>query len=206
MTKIKNFRINLRTREVARWLKNRQGVSVTPELEASIDQGIRESKALLETAALYTTLNRQTAAKTLPIELPRSVTAVSIIAATVGPKLEEARAAAEAQQNSAEAWLHAALQEEALNQTVHFAVRLIQEQAKEEECEMSSPVPAQDASLLLPLAALLGIQRIAIPFDVNSPSLPSYSRLVWTLWTPIAKSSSRRSDSVRVEKEKVSAV
>ena len=74
-------------------------------------------------------------------------------------------------------------------------MRLIAEQAKEEECDLSAPSQAEEISLLPPLAALLGIQRIGLPCDGQAPCLPSYSRLVWTLWTPAAKSSSRRGDA-----------
>jgi hypothetical protein len=202
MTKIKNFRIFLRSREIARLLKNREGIPTTPDLEASIEQAIKESKRFLETAALFTTLSKAIAQKTTPLLLADSATAVSLIAATVGPKLEEERAAALAANEPARASLLAALQEEALHQSVQFAVKLISEQAKEEECDVSALFRAEDLpadghgiSLLPPLAALLGIQRIGLPFDGNAPCLPPYSRLVWTLWTPAAKSSSRRSDA-----------
>lgn len=202
MTKIKNFRISLRPREIARLLKNREGIPTTPELEASIEQAIKESKRMLETAALFTTLSKATAQKTTPIIFADHATAVSLIAATVGSKLQEEHGAALAGNEPVRASLLAALQEEALHQTVQFAVKLILEQAKEEECELSAlsqaedlPAGGQGSSLLPPLVALLGIQRIGLPFDGNAPCLPPYSRLVWTLWTPAAKSSSKRSDA-----------
>ena len=195
MTKIKNFRISLRSREIARLLKNRDGIPTTPEMEASIEQGIKEYKRFLETAALFTTLSKATAQKTTSLILADKATAVSLIAATVGSKLDEERAAALAGNESIRASLLAALQEEALHQTVHFAMKLIAEQAKEEECDLSALSQAEEVSLLPPLAALLGIQRIGLPFDGNAPYLPPYARLVWTLWTPAAKSLSRRSDA-----------
>jgi len=195
MTKIKNFRISLRSREIARLLKNREGIPTTPDLEASIEQAIKESKRFLETAALFTTLSKATAQKTTPLLLTGPATAVSLIAVTVGPKLEEERAAALAANESLRASLLAALQEEALHQSIQFAVKLISEQAKEEECDLSALSRAEDVSLLPPLAALLGIQRIGLPFDGNAPCLPPYARLIWTLWTPASKSSSRHSDA-----------
>ena len=64
MTKIKNFRITLRPRDMARWLKTNERLESTPALETSIGQAIKESKALIQPAALYTTLTRATAEKT----------------------------------------------------------------------------------------------------------------------------------------------
>ncbi len=46
MTKIKNFRIHLRPREIARWLKKERGLETTPDLEMTIEQGIKEANAL----------------------------------------------------------------------------------------------------------------------------------------------------------------
>jgi hypothetical protein len=143
---------------------------------------------------VFTTLSRATTQKTTPLSLTARATATSFIAATVGSKLEEACATALAKEETAQAYLLTALRDEALHQSIQFIIKLIAEQAKEEECELSALSQAEEASLLPPLAALLGIQRIGLECDENAPALPPYSRLMWTQWTPVAKSS-RRGDA-----------
>ena len=149
MTKIKNFRITLRTRDMARWLKKERGLESVPELELAIDQLVKESVRWVEPAAVYTTLTRAIAEKTSALVFPEKSMAVSVIAVSVGPRLEEERLAARqasgearhemaAQSDPSREMLLAALAQEALAQTLHFAVRLVQDQAKEEDCEMSA--------------------------------------------------------------------
>ncbi len=193
MTKIKNFRISLRVREIARLLKNQEKLQITPALEASIEHAMSDAKRLIQPAAVYTTLTRATAEKTTTLTLGEETVAVSVIAVTVGPELEKERQAALARQDTLQAALMGALQLEALAQAVQFAVRLIQDQAKEEECEMSAPLQAGEVSLVPALGALLGIQRIGIVLEPQSP-LPPYARLAWTLWTPLAKRSAKRTE------------
>jgi len=198
MTKIKNFKINLRPREIARWLKKERGVESTPELELAIEQLIKESKPWVEPAAVYSTLTRAIAENTTPLVFADKSIAVSIVAVSVGPRLEEERLTARAHP-SREALL-AALGQEALTQTLQFAVRLIQDQAKEEDCEMpaaaAAPLPegGVEPSMVSSLATLVGIQRIGIEIDPSAPALPPYARVAWLFWTPVGKGAAKRAE------------
>src|SRR3954465_10881189 len=84
VTKIKNFRIHLRSREIARTLKAQAKLQITPALEASIDHAINDSKRLLEPSAVYTTLTRSTAEKATSFPLADPEVAASVIAVTIG--------------------------------------------------------------------------------------------------------------------------
>src|SRR5688572_21820758 len=158
MTKIKNFRIHLRPRELARWLKKERGMETTPDLELTIEKASSDSKRSIETAAIYTTLTRAVAEKTTPLAFPDKAIAVSVIVVSIGPALETQRLAAAGDEES----LAAALQHEALTQSLQFVIRLVQEQAKEEDCEMSLPPLAGETPVNVSLATLLGVQRIGI--------------------------------------------
>ncbi len=188
MTKIKKFRVTLRPREVARWLKKEKGMEITPDLELEIESQIKEARWLAP-AAVYTTLTRQTAEKTTPVSFPDQSVALSITAVSIGPVPEDSSAMLQA------------LVHEALSQTVQFVTRLITEQAKEEDCEMSAPESVQDPTLAATLATLVGVNRIGITVDASHPVLPSYSRVCHSFWTPVGKGSPRRAESAgRVEK------
>jgi uncharacterized oligopeptide transporter (OPT) family protein len=195
MTKIKNFRVHFRSREIARWLKVHDHLQVTPALEASIEHAISDSKRWLQPAALYTTLTRSTAEKTTPLPFPEGAVAASVIAVTVGGAVESERAEALARQDAMQASLLGALEQEALQQATQFVVRLVEEQAKEEECELSPLIDTQVDPLLTSLGTLLGVQRIGIVLNAAAPQLPPYARLTWMSWTPLAKTSARRKES-----------
>jgi hypothetical protein len=196
MTKIKNFRITLRPRDMARWLKKERGMETTPELELAVEQLIKESKPWISPAAVYTTLTRQIAEKTTSLSFPNKSIAVSVVAISIGTALHEQRLATPS--DPIRDPLLAALEQEALAQAVQFAVRLIQDQAKEEDCEMSAPVTAEDVQTASALATLVGIQRIGINLDAVSSELPPHARVAWLFWTPVGKGSAKRPEKVAV--------
>jgi hypothetical protein len=192
MTKIKNFRITLRAREIARWLKKERGLETTPDLEISIDQLTKEGKGLIEPAAVYSTLTRQIAEKTTKIVFPDKAIAVSVIVVSIGPTLAQKRS--EAPLDAGRESLLAALEQEALSQALSFAARLIQDQAKEEDCEMSAPMAVLDPAEASALASLVGVQRIGINLENSANELPSHVRLASLFWTPLGKGASRRAE------------
>ena len=200
MTKIKNFRINLRPREVARLLKNQAKLQITPALEASIEHAINDAKRAIQPAAVYTTLTRSTAEKATALPLADPAIAASVIAVTIGPVFENEIAAASEHQDLLQASLLGALRDEALHQAVQFIMRLIEDQAKEEECDMSAPRVVTDGVLLGSLGSLLGAARIGIHLQNEPPQLPPYARLVWTVWSPKVRAKAAAKPAGRAEK------
>jgi len=208
MTKIKNFRLTPRPREMARWLKRERGLETTPELELALEQITKDAKQSIETAAIYTTLTRQVAEKTTPLAFPHKSIAVSIAAVSIGPALGTLREASHS--DALKESLLSALHQEALSQSLHFVVRLVQDQAKEEDCDMSPPVSIEDLpngqaglsagkqgpDLASSLAILLGVQRIGIALDASIPEIPPHVRVAWLFWTPIGKAANRRAEKV----------
>ena len=203
MTNIKNFRISLRPREVGRLLKNQAKVQITPELEASIEHAVNDAKRMLQPAAVYTTLTRNTAEKATSLPLTDPIVAVSAIAVTIGKGLDEEIAIAADRHEALQGSLLQALREEALQQAVQFIMRLIEDQAKDEECDLSAPRDAAEGLLLTSLGPLLGIQRIGIDLNLDNPQLPSHARLVWTVWSPKVRVKAPAKSAGRAEKAAV---
>src|SRR5579864_2854877 len=199
MTKIKNFRVSLRPREMVRWLKKERGMETTPDLELTVEQMAKEAKNWIAPAAVYTTLTRQTAEKTARLPFPEKAVAVSVVAVSIGPAVAVRREAAAADPTREP--LLAALEQEALAQSLQFAFRLIHDQAKEEDCDMSPPVSLQETHVTSSLATLLGVARIGISLADSASGLPSYARLSCLFWTPLGKGSARRAEPTgRAEK------
>jgi hypothetical protein len=193
VAKIKNFRVPLRPREIARWLKKERGMETTPELELEIENWIKASKAWITPAAVYSTITRQTAEKTTSLSFPKEAVAVSIAVVSIGPALEKESQSAPA--DAAREPFYAALAHEGLSQSVQFAMRLLGDQAKEEDCEMSMPVPVTESALASSFASFVGVSRIGVELSGADAPMPSYSRVCYAFWTPIGKSSSRRTET-----------
>jgi hypothetical protein len=204
MTKIKNYRITLRAREVARLLKAEAKLQITPALEASIEHAINEARRQLQPSAVYTTLSRSTAEKATPLPMADPAVAASAIAVTIGTALNEEIQSATDRQDTLQASLLQALRVEALQQAVQFIMRLIEDQAKEEECEMSAPRDVNDGVLLTSLGSLLGMQRIGINLASENPQIPPHARLVWTVWSPKVRAKASAKTAGRAEKAAVS--
>jgi hypothetical protein len=203
VTKIKNFRSQLRAREIARLLKVRAKLQITPALEASIEHAISDAKLRLQPAAVYTTLTRSTAEKATSLPLTDPAVAASVVAVTIGAGLEEEIAAATARQDAMQEDVLKALREEALGQAVQFIMRLIESQAKEEECDMSAPRETTESVLLGSLGSLLGTHRIGLALDKDASTLPPYARLVWAVWSPKVREKTRQAVGGRAEKAAV---
>jgi hypothetical protein len=200
LTKIKNFRITLRNREIARLLKA-QGLQITPALEASIEHAVQEYKSLIQPAAVFSSLNPAEANKIISSPLPENSVAVSFAAVTIGPQLSAAGAVSGA--DPLQTSLLKSIEQEALHQAGQFVLRLIQDQAKEEECELTQALDIE-ASFLPSLAGLLGIERIGMKAGETSAVMPAGSRILWTSWVPVVKTSPKKSPSAaRSEKAAV---
>jgi hypothetical protein len=192
VAKIKNFRVPLRPREIARWLKKERGLDTTPDLELEIENWIKASKAWITPAAVYSTITRQTAEKTISLSFPKDAVAVSIAVVSIGPSLQKE---SEGAQDAVREPFYSALAHEGLSQSVQFAMRLLGDQAKDEDCEMSTPVPVTESPLACSFASLVGVSRIGVELSGADTAMPPYSRVCYAFWTPVGKSSSRRTEA-----------
>jgi hypothetical protein len=203
MTKIKNFRINLRVREVARLLKARQnGIPLDPEQEASLEPALVQCRGLLAPASLYATMTRQTAVNAVPFELPKKCVALSAICVTIGPGLMELRQQAEAEGHAARAILLSCIEQEALQQSMTFALRLVQDQAKKEDCLLSDPEECREGDTRKKLATLLALERIGLTLAEPDAALPLYARLVYAVWMPASKTPAAKKTPSKSRAEK----
>jgi len=203
MTKIKNFRIQLRTREVIRTLKTCLD-PWTPEHEAIVSQKIEQFFPSIQTAALYTTLTRSTAEKATSLPLSEKAIAVSVVIVGIGPLLDDLKKQLDTQENNLDSHWISAIQSESLHQSMSFAMRLLTDQAKEEECMLGTPIDIHEALLVPTLSTLLGIERIGLQLDTENPQLPSHVRLAWIEWTALPKKTTSRKSAAAPTSSRVS--
>jgi len=187
MTKIKNFRITLRSREVLRTLRILEGDSFDPSWESCIEADLSPLKALVKPAAIYATLTQSTAVKATPLELPKKAVALSVLVVSVGTELAQSRLLSDAEGDARRVRLLNAVEKEALDQSVAFVMRLLQNQAKEEDCELADLHTPEQLQTAQKLTTLLGIERIGLSDLSEESPLPTSARLHYVLWMPAGK-------------------
>lgn len=204
MTKIKNFRITLRGREVARLLKAKIGMPLDPAQEASIEPALAECRARLKPASLYATLTRQTAVNAVPFELPGKAVALSVIGVTIGPGIGDLWQAVDLPAGrQARIDLLQAIEQEALQQAAAFALRLVQDQAKKEDCELTDAQDCQETETRQKLATLLDLGRINLALGESDAAVPAHARLLYTVWLPTGKSAAKKPSSKPAAKSRL---
>ncbi len=193
MKKIKKFRVQSRSSAVLRGLKALTGdTRLTPELEKAVEQEIQNAQDLFSTAAFYSTYNaEQSPAWAAPIwesknENGASPVALTLFTTTVGPSLEKELSSSLDRGENLRSQILTCLGEEAAEQASNFVYRLLQEEAKQESCELSTRQAAEEAQQREILSALEA-DKIPVVLDDKGHLTPRFSRAGYILWWPPAK-------------------
>ncbi|MGQ0644624.1 MAG: hypothetical protein ACT4O3_03935 [Elusimicrobiota bacterium] len=190
--KIRKFKVQPRLASVLRGLKALTGdTRLTPELEKAVEQEIQNAKDLHDTAALYATFNAGDAPPwTAPLWESRSEAgaapvALTVYAATVGAPLEKELAETLARNEALRGQILTCLGEEAAEQAAHFVYRLVQEEAKDESCELSPRLAEPER--LPDVLSSLEADKIGIRLKDDGRLSPRFARAGHVLWWPPAK-------------------
>lgn len=189
--KVKKFRIRSRLPSVARILKSLLSIKQLPsELEESLPKESESLLAHVMPAASYHTWNRDE----LPLELHGAVEAagaekalaVTAVIATIGSSAEDALSELLLNGETVKAQVVTALAEDAADASFQFALRLLADDAKNDDCEVSDPVPVTGA-LLSHVLGLLEAQQDGITVDPAFHLSPRFTRVALAFWWPVAK-------------------
>jgi hypothetical protein len=189
MNKIKNYKINLRQASILRLLKNTTQVSqITPQLETAVGDEIAHVQTLIEPAAGYVTLMRDKAPKELTCNAEGGWVAATLYLVTIGSKIEGEIAEARARGESIVANILHASAMEALEQSVNFVNRLVTDEAKDEECELSERVSLvlNDSSAKV-FSALIAPDKIGAAKITGEIRSPAYTDCGIIYWMPLKK-------------------
>ena len=194
MKKIRCFKLKLRPREVVRTLKNTQAIAeVTPQIEAAVSREIERLSPLCEPAAVYETVRRDAVTIDFGLDIPKECVAVSMYAVTIGAGVEEEVRTAQQHNEALIEHLVHAVALEALEQSAQFVFRLIREEAREDECELSARQRIQPPAIVAAILSAVAADKIAITMAPDAPApTPRYSSCGVILWLPVKKAASRR--------------
>jgi len=185
MQKIKKFKISLAPASVRKNFKVLAGIErLTPEEEDRLSREYENSRSWLSPAAVFETFrsDRWPAFLTVSMEPLRPV-AASVLVATIGPQVEE-QIGREASPSVPHAIMLAALAEEGAESAADFVSRLITEEAKKEDCELTVREELTDpAKIELALKGLCA-ERIGVTLKAPGVLSPRFTRVASLLWIP----------------------
>ena len=160
---------------------------ITPEIEDEIHRQSRRMNGIIAPAALYDTLPREKFPKELVAEPPENWVAASVYLATIGEGAQNDLLSA---QNSGEQLVGQVLHSvalESLDQSGNFIRRLIEDEAKEDSCELSRQKTVSGEESWKKLLELLPGDKIGISFLGGDRFSPMYSTGGIIFWTPLKK-------------------
>ncbi|MDR3125377.1 MAG: hypothetical protein LBU10_05890 [Endomicrobium sp.] len=186
MRKIKNFKINLRIKEISSVIKKLNNISIDSiELEEIIRRSCSIYSKFLYPSAIYDTFSKEVFPSFEEnIILPKFV-ACSVFFVTIGNTLEEQYKLNTDVFGEYTSTIVSAIAVDALEQSKNFIQRLIISEAKNESCEVSRAEEIQD-SLCSEFVKLVPISKIDISV-VSGKLNPKYSTCGLFYWIPSKK-------------------
>jgi hypothetical protein len=190
--KIKKFRIKPRWPVVGKILKGLLGTKkLAPEVEESLPLDIQAVSAQLIPAAFYHTW----AQGHVPARLDQlladqgldKAVAVTAVVATAGTTVEESISDLLLKGESNKSQVLSAIGEEAADLSFSFIHRLLQEEAKGDDCETTDPITIKDQELLAEILTLLDAGQEGISLDTAGHLSPRFTRVAAVAWWPVKK-------------------
>lgn len=181
MRKIKNFKVNLRIKEISRVVKKLNNISeVSVELQGMIKRSCRMYSKFLHPSAVYDTFSKKSSRLFEEnISLSKFV-ACSVFFVTVGNALEEEYKLDTNAFGEYTFTIVSAIAVDALEQSKNFIQRLISNEAKDENCEISR-VEEIRSNIYDEFAKMVPIEKISV--DIVSGELkPKYSTCGLLYW------------------------
>jgi len=188
MRKIKNFKINLRVRDISRVLKKVINIpEMSAELEETVGRACFHYAKFLNLSVVYETFAKGAAPFVYEKDAPSKWVAQTLFCVTIGDALT-----AEFEKNRKAYGEHAeqivsAAAVDALEQGKNFIQRIIAGEAEDESCELTRSVDLPQ-DLYEAASANLDISKISVSFEGNELK-PRYTAFGIFYWLPSKKKS-----------------
>ena len=186
MYKIKNFKINLRNRDIVRSVKKLANMpEMTVDVEESVQKACFHFAKFLKPATLYKTFSKDTESLELSTEAPKRHVAQTYYIVTIGDGLEEEFNTNKEAYGEYTQMIVSAIAADAADLAKNFVARLLTKEASEEKCEVSRPeeLPKEKYESVCGLleSAKIGVEVVEEAFK------PRYTAAGVFYWTPLKK-------------------
>jgi hypothetical protein len=187
MRKIKNFKINLRTRDIVRSVKRlAPGTEFSQELDIEVQKACRHYYKFIRPCLIYDTFSKGTLEFLPEKDAPAQYIARSVFFVSIGAAIEDVKKDLDAPNGEN---IVNCIAVDALDQSKNFVCRLISDEAEEEECDISR---AQEihGEFYERLSSIIPIDKIDISLCENT-LIPKYCLCAEVYWTPSKKKRKR---------------
>jgi len=191
MRKIKNFKVNLRIREIIRVIKKlTNSADFAPELEEAVQRSCHFYSKFLIPAVVYDTFAKGSLPFLYEKDAPQKWVAQSVFFLTIGDTLSEEFKKNETLYGQHTPKIVSAIAVDALEQSKNFLQRLLSNESEDENCELSRPVELPK-DYFAQAVKILPIDKINLELH-GETLIPKYSACGLFYWTPTKKASKRQ--------------
>lgn len=193
MKKIKRFKINIRFRDVVRLLKNTcQIKDITSQIEEVIHAESRRLKGIVMPAAMFETHTKEKLPVELAVNPPDKWVAASLFLVTIGSGIENEISIAQNKDDNISGHVVHSIAVEALDQTLNFISRLLNEEAKDESCQLLDFRTINTSESLQKFFELMPGDKVGVQYTAGSDKYhPLYSTAGIVYWMPQKKQNSK---------------
>ena len=189
MRKIKNFKINIRTREISRIIRKLLNMEeLTIEIEEAVQKSCFVCEKIIKPAVVYDTFSKEAMTFTLEIDPPEKWIAVSPYILTIGDVLQQEYEKNKSVFGEYGVQIVSAISADALEQSRNFVQKLLASEASEENCELSRNVD-------LPkhynneIVSFLPVDKINLSLADDGSFIPANTIAGIYYWIPLKKRS-----------------
>ena len=189
MRKIKNFKINIRTREISRIIRKLLNVEDLPiEVEECVQKACFVCEKVIKPAVVYDTFSKETMVFPIEIEAPEKWVAMSAYVLTIGTVLEEEYNKNKELFGEYGVQIISAISADALDQSRNFVQKLLSSEAGDENCELSRniEIPKQYNQEII---KSLPVDKINLSLTEEGDFVPANSMAGIYYWIPLKKKS-----------------
>jgi hypothetical protein len=187
MRKIKNFKINIRTREISRIIRKLLNVEDLPiEIEEAVQKSCFVCEKIIKPAVIYDTFSKETMIFPIEIEVPEKWVAISPYILTIGNVLEEEYNKNKELFGEYGVQIISAISSDALDQSKNFIQKLLASEASDENCELSRSIelPKQYNQEII---KYLPVDKINLSLTEEGNFIPVNSMAGIYYWIPLKK-------------------
>jgi hypothetical protein len=186
MRKIKNFKINLRLKDISRMVRKFiNTVDVSVELEETIQRCSRFYVKFLSPSVVYDTFSKELLPFVYEKNVPPKLVAESIFFVTIGSFFDEEYKKNENAFGKHTNKIVSAIAVDALEQSKNFVQRIISNEAQGENCEVTRVVDIE-SEYYEEICKVIPADKIGISAEVNI-IYPKYSSAGLFYWSPSKK-------------------
>jgi hypothetical protein len=188
MRKIKNFKVNLRVKDISRVVRKLVNiVDMSVELEQAIQRCCRFYLKSLYPAVVYDTFSRESLSSVYEKDVPQKWVAQSIFFVTIGNAIEEEYKKNEIAFGEHTSKILSAIAVDALEQSKNFVQRIISNEAQDENCEITRPVNIEN-EYYEEVSKIIPGNKIGVNIE-SGVIYPKYSSAGLFYWIPSKKKS-----------------